>query len=262
MATEEGHIMRNALAITLVILSFVCIALCGCDNFSKFYYSGKDIDLYSAAIYAVPGFGYVMSSTTEVIEKDEYGRTLFLFTARDTNLFPGGYDYVNAAVICQQTNGEEVSYYNDVCYQYLDAEASAAQSDLSTLKSENDWGLPIDAQKCTVRNVVSARAMCKEELSYYYVFGKYKIHKDELSCDIPMKNSSHRNEIYDMDNYGRKILLWSVFPYDGSAPKYYLQYVYMPESTILEQEAVEVSGLEMMGTAVANLRAEHSWGEP
>ncbi len=106
-----------------------------------------DSSLLICGAYAVPGMFYpeIKGSVTscDVLEEDEYGRILFLYTA--PNVITDKNETV--AIICQKNTKENVYFYENDCYKLL----SENSYDLSQLKQSNDWNQPLNENKMTYR---------------------------------------------------------------------------------------------------------------
>ena len=100
--------------------------------------------LHATASYSVPGmFAHdMMGVPTEIIEQDEYDRTLFSFTTSDAVT---GQERT-VWVICQKMTKEKIYYYEDFNYSFSDD-----PDVIDSLKQQNDWGNPLDEQKFSVR---------------------------------------------------------------------------------------------------------------
>ena len=117
-----------------------------------FTYKGKYKDLYTTAVCNIFGIqGYVSGGEIliqpyiEIIEKDNYDRTIFLYqeetSSNDTEPF-----YYGAVVIIQKADSENVYYYDD-CYlpfykpsaQVLDYKQLFTEEQIEDFKTRNNW---------------------------------------------------------------------------------------------------------------------------
>lgn len=129
--------MRKRLVLFVVL---VMITLSSCMR------AAQTNELNICGSYAVPGMYItdlkgVASPTT--LEEDEQGRTLFKFTRQNSITGEEG----TAIVICQHIDADYVYYYEDQCYIYN----CNTEEDIAALKSQNDWGLPLDFNKMSIR---------------------------------------------------------------------------------------------------------------
>jgi len=127
--------------------------------------------LSAVGSFAIPGMFISdlrgASTEIEVQERDDYGRILFRYTAY--NEFTKQTE--DAMVICQKYNQKKVYFYEDVCYLISDI----SNISVDELKSANDWNLPLDESKMSIR-------------SYYISFDLF------LSSDYPISTSRSRVE--------------------------------------------------------------------
>lgn len=132
--------------LTALILLFLMLTTSSCMR------AGQFLELILCGAYAVPGMFQQDpkggSLKSNVIEEDSEGRILFELTGR--NVISGVRE--TALVICQHIDADYVYFYEDECYLY----PGYTDADIDLLKTQNDWGLPLDRDKMTVRpNVIS-----------------------------------------------------------------------------------------------------------
>ena len=129
--------MRKRLVLLVVL---VMITLSSCMRADRF------LELALCGSYAVPGmydFDLKGQTSPVVLEEDGQGRILFEFTRQNSITGENG----TALVICQHIDADYVYYYEDLCYLYN----CTLEEDIALLKSQNDWGLPLDFEKMSVR---------------------------------------------------------------------------------------------------------------
>lgn len=144
------------IAAAIACLAFVLMLFTGCGYKG---YSGKNVDLYTVAVNSVlwnNGYSYsterVIDPQIEIIETDEFGRTLF--TYYEQYYSGGGLSF--SALIVAQGVVDGVAYYYEDC-NFLIKEQAVHTSDLHDfseeekeyLKDLNDWGKTVDFQSCT-----------------------------------------------------------------------------------------------------------------
>ncbi len=108
--------------------------------------AGRFLELALCGAYAVPGMYHhdlKGAASPVTLEEDEQGRILFEFARPNSITGESG----TALVICQHIDADYVYYYEDHCYLY-DCDS---EEDIALLKSQNDWGLPLDFDKMSVR---------------------------------------------------------------------------------------------------------------
>lgn len=134
--------MRKRLVIFAVL---IMITLSSCMRADRFL----ELDLCGS--YAVPGmydFDLKGHASPVVLEEDGQGRILFEFTRQNSITEESD----TALVICQHIDDDYVYYYEDQCYLFN----SDSEEDIARLKNQNDWGLPLNFDKMSVRpNAIS-----------------------------------------------------------------------------------------------------------
>lgn len=78
-------------------------------------------------------------ASCEVVETDDYGRTLFLYSA--PSVISDKVETV--AVICQKNTKEGVFFYTGDCFDFTEKSVD----DFSRLKERNDWNMPLNESK-------------------------------------------------------------------------------------------------------------------
>ena len=155
------HLLTAVATIAIVglilLIAIIAILIHACSYHG---YDGDHPDLYTVAVNNVFGIdgkysnGEVTKNThIEVIETDDYGRTLFFYN----ELYGTQIEYGMAFVISQKTEDGFVYYYQDVCYlPYFDIEHDLdvimENIDLGViemLKERNDWNMELNESKCT-----------------------------------------------------------------------------------------------------------------
>ena len=128
----------NKRIVLLVVLIMITLSSC--------MRAGQFLELALCGAYAVPGMydaDLKGDASPTTLEEDEQGRILFEFTHQNSIT-----DEIDTAlVICQYIDTEYVYYYEDQCYLY----GCNSEEDIALLKSQNDWGLPLDFDKMSAR---------------------------------------------------------------------------------------------------------------
>ncbi len=156
------------------IVRFICViilstvALCGTTSCKPYRYKGSHIELFTVATNNLFGSeGYRVFEFADfhpfidILETDDYGRTLFFFTEDTGELnVTDGNAFGTAIFIMQKSDDEFVYYYQDDCYiphqmpkgltsipeDYRD---ELPKEEIATLKQRNDWNREINFDKCT-----------------------------------------------------------------------------------------------------------------
>ena len=151
----------------LLAVLFSIILLTGCD-ISKVLFSftekAKDRqDLYYTAAYSLAGPNVGLAAQHQEknveadIETDQYGRELFTVWISKFVFYDltGRGDYTTfrpgkAKVILQKHDDEKIYYYEDFCF-LLESEDGFPTDKIDALKERNDWGMPLQEEKCSSR---------------------------------------------------------------------------------------------------------------
>ena len=131
----------------------------------------------------------------EVIETDDYGRRMFIYTTYDDTKRPIGLQY--AVMIAQRTDEEYSYYYPDYCFITFENKEDIDDEKTKELKEANDWNKEFDETKCKKSKIVRQKKVIdiKEKL--------YKNICDELNSDNKYKH--FYNYYFISDDYGRKL---------------------------------------------------------
>jgi hypothetical protein len=125
---------------------------------AEWYYMGfYDAKKQTIIKHKVPtGSQIVGDSYTK--EEDEYGRILFHTSAIGEMLGDMSNGILDVYIICQKYDDEFVWFYDDECLIYSDDPAGEVSNDrIEAFKSANDWGKPINEEKCTSRRILTTR---------------------------------------------------------------------------------------------------------
>lgn len=106
-------------------------------------------DLFQVAAYSAFGVSTahrVMGfNRISILEKDTYGRTLFLYVDRSD--VPFWFRKCSGLFIVQKSENNIVSFYEDFCYKTWGAKGGIDWAYAEILKEQNDWGKPINESK-------------------------------------------------------------------------------------------------------------------
>ncbi len=160
MTAKKNSVLTRCTILLCLLLVAVLTVSSGCDYKG---YSGKDVDLYTVAINSVLwNLGHssdadrFCDSQIEVIEKDAYGRTLFVYHEKhyveDSLAF-------SALIISQYSTDGYVYYYEDNNYiikeqsPYEINSVNFEQEKIDIIKVLNDWNNELDLSKCTKKEI-------------------------------------------------------------------------------------------------------------
>lgn len=126
----------------ILLIFIVLFSSCG-------YRMGDTYAMAATTFFAVPSAGVLDLKTVddmlEKIDRDEYGRVLFLYR---------GYcelikEETEILIIYQKYDDDYVYYYEDICYTF----AIPSSETINIIKERNDWGIPLDESKMSRRQV-------------------------------------------------------------------------------------------------------------
>ncbi|MDR2828904.1 MAG: hypothetical protein LBV51_05735 [Acholeplasmatales bacterium] len=142
---------KNKTIFILIIISCLCfISSCFDWNHFTYKYYGKNIELWAQAASEVPAF-QCDTSKIEIIENDEYGRTLFYLIASFDSAFISDdtikYQRSITLFICQNYDDKYTYYYPNISSIRKNSKEELEGTLTKQLKNINDWGLPIDLKK-------------------------------------------------------------------------------------------------------------------
>ena len=273
------------------IARFICvivlciIVLCGITACKPYRYKGNHIELFSVAVNNIFGaYGYQVFESydydpfIEVLETDDYGRTLFFFT-QDTGGFWGitdGGAFGTAIFIMQKSDDEFVYYYQDDCYiphripKGLtsipeDYREGLPEEQIETLKERNDWNKEINLGKCT-KAVISDQApsgklkasKCEPIIKAYAVQNGYT--GDEITM--------FRHDIFcNADVYGRELYyVYAIGRYvnvEGETQYFEFAVIFEPDNSCSMESICEVSSDSLdYYEKIIELKKLAHWNQP
>ncbi len=268
--------MRKSLikicALMLTVTSLILSAT-GCMYLK---YRGDYPDLCTVAWCNVPtirGHGSngeaLYDADVEILETDNYGRILFSYSEmRGPTL----------ALVMQYRGNDTVYYYPDDCYVFIpsyshdeeEIQVDPKSEEVLSLKTLNDWDLPIDESKCE-RSEILKRKPEKDKL-------KIKDHQFETvieryyeKADIyvnPRNISFVRYSSYLMsDSYGREMhVIYTYFEdyYDKHINTYSYTFlaVFDPDENCYEDSVTLIEDTMHPQQYVKSAKATSGWNTP
>ncbi len=141
--------------IFISISILLCLTFTGClDGIVDMTYSGENPEIFAIAINSILGDNGWMSSTDEIIEEDEYGRTM----ARYESILEGDYNRsFYSLIICQKVENGYAYFYPDFNFIIKPEGTTFYQSEIDLLKERNDWGKPLDEGKMIKAKIVERK---------------------------------------------------------------------------------------------------------
>ena len=197
--------------LVLLLISTLILTSCGYSG-----YLGDHSDLYSVAVNSVLwlngyswGADYECDPSIEVIEEDNYGRTMFSYYEK---YYKGSIISFSALIICQYSNEKEVFYYEDINYiikeqvLYSQNIEKFSDEDIEYLKLANDWNKEINYDKCVRKDITKSKQKISNEKEiqnliieeFILVNGEYSLFVDYLTTNLD-------NSKYIVYGYIRKI---------------------------------------------------------
>ena len=240
------------------ILLILCLVFAAsCDPFPSLKYEGDHKELYSAAIYAIPGCGEVYDARVEVLETDAYGRTLFEFAVRGSNLFARSGKHVNALMITQEIYGMRVGYYRDVCYSFTnDVDEEEISRRIDKLKALNDWEKPLSLEKTIYEQITETPPLMNFGDAFIGVPNAYA----SLSSRVTARISTF--EVYDSNKTGRKIVLWCAKEADDKENyTYFIQFVQVKDNELTEPYQLVAKSLDELQEKIIEGREAFGWSK-
>ena len=183
---------------------------CGCRRDE--IYKGEYPDLYTVAVNSIlwnKGYSQYHHSTgqskIEILEKDDYGRTLFTYLElanAEANL-----------VISQYSEGDYVYYYED--FNFLQKEdrrrnkVEFSEEEADYLKSLNDWGKEIDLDKCVKKQISNLKSNipCDEDIVKEKVaqeFAEKEVRRFDTNIHYLTSDNSNKFLVYGCTNLIRE----------------------------------------------------------
>jgi hypothetical protein len=133
----------------LIYLLLIVILTHGCR-----IYEGEHHDLYQqikSNVLCTNGTQPNQGIQIEVLERDDYGRRLFLYSMYTAET--DAYEWIHVMAISQQTKLRCVYYYEDMNFIIAETAEEIDDAAIEALKTRNDWGQPLDKQKMTKRKI-------------------------------------------------------------------------------------------------------------
>lgn len=265
--------------IKYIILSLLLISML--LTFTACYrYNGDHKDLYTVAVFNVFGAdGYcsngeaIWNPNIEIIEKDNYGRTLFYYNERSYSPFG------HAIVIMQQSNEEYVYYYQDDCYTpYYNADFSSlsdyrdifSEEDIATLKERNDWNKEINLELCTKSPIIDRKEYAtgvkekdfEKAIKEYAVTVGYKGDDTIYRYSIYCNSDVYGRELYYVYGVGRDVYGEGVSP-SSTDQEFEFAMIINPDKTCPIDNIYEISNVsENHWEIIKSLKQTAGWNQP
>lgn len=276
------------------IVQFICVivlitaVLLGMTACFPYHYKGNHIELFSVATNNLFGAkGYKVFEFADfhpfidVLETDDYGRTLFFFTEDTGQLSPtSGSAFGTAIFVMQKSDDEFVYFYQDDCYipyrmpKELNAVPENYRDDLpkeqiEKLKEHNDWNKEINLEKCTKAEISDRdpsgklkASLCEPIIKAYAKQNGYKGNDKLFRYDIFCNADSYGRELYYVYGIGTDVLGEGVSP--TSKIQYYeFAVIFTPDNSCSLETICEVSSDSLdYYEKIVNLKKTAHWDQP
>ena len=279
----------------MIKAKFVCLfALCaililGITACVPYRYEGDYIELFSVATNNLFGArGYRVFEFADfhpfidVLETDDYGRTLFFFT-EDTGKYNGTTDgsaFGTAIFVMQKSDDEFVYYYQDDCYiPYRmpkglssvpeDYRNELPEEKIETLKERNDWNREINLEKCTKAEISDddpegnlKAKNCEPIIKEYAAHNGYKgddsLYRYAIFCNADL----YGRELYYVSAIGRDVFGEGDSP--ASKSQYYeFAVIFAPDNSCSIENICEVSSDSLdYYEKIIELKKTARWNQP
>ena len=172
-------------------------------------YRNVDDGLFTIAANAIPnGYAAHGAANTKVLERDDYGRILFVYTMTAPD---DAYYELYALVVCQQRDEKRVAFYEDFCFIVKDGwDTTFDEAMVAALKEQNDWGRPLQAERMIWRDIVQGGKDSARSIGY--------LESALLAEDIVsgIVGSAWENDavLSDVDANGKMLLFVRCWPTD------------------------------------------------
>lgn len=204
-----------------------------------------NLELALCGSYAVPGMFCADlkggTSQVAVLEKDDYGRILFSYSAPNVTT----QEAETVLVICQKIDDEYVYFYEDICYthQYDNQDA------IKIIKEQNDWNQPLDHSKMSRRpNQITFDLFIAGNSTLLY--GKViQATARELGVSSSQLTQLH---FIDADNSGNE-LYWSSCIENSINQSYLLLVSSDYDVCVMKLDDVDISDV------IGNFKSENGW---
>lgn len=188
--------MKKLLLILALLL--VMTSLYGCSN-KSFEYEGDYLDLYTEALYSIPGTkGFIQSEIRfdpeiTIIEYDDYGRVLFVY-------YEGNDISTYSLLVMQYSNENEACFYST--NSYISSSGNEFdENDILKLKEDNDWNNEIIQANCSCEQINASKKT--SPLSYEQIRPFYEL----VFPDDEHFSDDRTLEYYLTDEYGRVLIV-------------------------------------------------------
>lgn len=276
-----SSILLLGVIVSCVVMFFVALN-------KPYRYKGDHIDLFSVATNNLFGAtGYQVFEFADfhpfidVLETDDYGRTLFFFT-QDTgqNGTTGNSVFGTAIFVMQKSDKKSVYFYQDDCYTPYrmpkglksvpkDYRNDLPEDDIKTLKERNDWNREMNLEKCTKAKISDndpngklKAEKCESTIKSYAKQNGYKGDDSLFRYGIFCNADAYGRELYYVYAVGRDVLGQGVSP-TSKEQDYEFAIIFTPDNSCSIDNICEVSSDSLdYYEKVMELKKTAHWNQP
>lgn len=247
----------NRLFIIFIFLTFIC-SLSGCRYKG---YGGEHPDLYTVAIHSVlwnNGYSYaterVTDSKIEELEKDKFGRTLFVYFEK---YYSGGEIVFSTLLIQQYSTEKYVYYYEDknyivkeqIIYSVL---TPFSDEEINQLKELNDWNKELDLNICIEKEITHQKPSLSAD--------EYQTIEDKAIKHLNIKEEQHFSDI-DMltSNENLDFIVYGYVRSYMEKNQYFVAYCHTENNSIIDVEFLILKDLYNYQTELKEFKAKNDW---
>lgn len=241
-----------------IILGLLVFLLCSCRSHN---YLGKYPDLYTVAINSVlwnNGHSYgadrEIDSSIEVIEQDDYGRTMFVYYER---YYAGAKLSFSALIISQYSSNGLVYYYEDYNFLILKQELfindnQFSKEDFEKLKLLNDWNKKLNLSKCVNKEIICDKPK---------IPGDSKLIKDKIIEDYNLEDKRYNlfMDYLTSDAESNFIIYGSIILLDGEDDRYFVSHIKIQENGQVIINSFSPSNLYEYQQELRDFKIQHNW---
>lgn len=270
----------------LVLCAFCLLGIPACKPYR---YKGDYIELFSVAtnnLFGAKGYRVFEFADfhpfIDVLETDDYGRTLFFFT-EDTGKHHGtteGTTFGTAIFVMQKSDNEFVYFYQDDCYtpyrmpkglRYIpeNYRDELPEDDIKTLKERNDWNKEINLEKCTKAKISDndpkgnlKAEKCEPVIKAYAKQNGYKGDDHLYRYDIFCNADTYGRELYYVKAIGSDALGEGV---STTSKTQYFEFavIFTSDNSCSIENVCEVSSDSLdYYEKIMNLKKTANWNQP
>ncbi len=271
----------------IIFLSIALVCSCMLTSCFSYSYNGAHVDLYTVAVNNVFGIkGYLSNGevsynpTIDVIAKDKYGRTLFLYSEYYSDSHSGP-DFGIAFVVLQKSDEDYVYYYQDVCYtpyfgdidgisveDYDEIKKLVKPEIINELLANNDWNKEIDDSKCSKSEITDDKPIGQLDISdsdFDEIIYDYAVEHGYKENDTPQFKLA---KFCNSDKYGRELYyvyatrLHKSYSQGDTLLRFEYAIIFNPDGSCPDGGIIEITDVSESYGIVKSLKETCDWNKP